>query len=522
MHRMRFGIGLAALLAVALLIGTVAGCAKPDPNKNHLIIVVGGELDGTDVQQVFTSNIVQQLTTPAPVVFDLQQRNLVPQVAKGITFSEDGKSIILEFPADLKFAGGRAATGEDIKASIERYIEISPYAEDWAELDDIEVDGHKVTLNFVNPPAYFLTVLASTYSGIIDAQEAERVGDEAFNRKVVGIGPFTLTEWSQGSHFSFERNPNYKDNKPFVQNHGPSHFEKVTVRVIPDALTRLSELTSGKVDVVYDISPEHRNQIQNNANVELLSYAAAGQVYLRFNNSKATFADKRFREAINYAINKDLLKQAMANSVEPVYGLLSPSQLAYSQETDDAIKAERKHDQQRAKDLLAELGYTAGSSGMLEKDGRPLKLLLISSNTAQSHQMAAPVIQDQLKAVGIDVEIQEHGRQYVRELVNTGGYDLAIQQWSWTDPDIWYYSFHSSNANPIWSTPELDGILDTGRSMMDMAERTAKYGELSTAVADHLPMVPLFYSINYIGVRKAVTGLHFSVDGTLFYEDAKK
>ncbi len=245
-------------------------------------------------------------------------------------------------------------------------------------------------------------------------------------------------------------------------------------------------------------------------------------MFLRFNNRKAPFTDQRFREAINYAINKDELKTALDDSVEPIYGLLSPAQLAFSQEVEDEIRARRQHDIDKAKELLADLGYTANASGMLEKDGQPLTLLMISTTDVRIHQLAGPVIQHQLKRVGIEVELQEHGRRYVREIVNAGDFDLAIQQWIWSDPDIWFFSFHSSNENPIWTTPEMDAILESGRTIIDITNRSAKYAELSRMNADLVAMVPLFYAIEYIGVRRALTGLHISVDGVIHFNDARK
>lgn len=521
------GLRTTLVLAVvaALAAGSLAGCARliptADPALRTLVVAVASELDGTDVQQVWTANIVQELISPAPVVFDLKRERLVPQVASGVSFSQDGKSIILTFPRNLRFANGREATGADIEASIERYRGLSPYAADWEDMERVTVDGQTVTLTFRNPPANFLAVLTSVYSGLVDVQEATRVGNEAFNRRAIGIGPYLLKEWVQGSHFTFTRNEHYRDHKPFVQNRGPWHFDTVTVRVIPDGFTRLAELEAGNVDFA-DIALEHRDRVAANPNLVLLAAPAAGQTYLRFNLHRAPFNDLKFREAINYAINKDAIKQALDAAVEPIYGLLSPAQLAFNAAVEAELEAKRGHNLARAQQLLTELGYVPGADGILRKGGQPLRLTLLVPNDVAVQRLAGPVVQAQLRAIGIDVALEEQGRAYVRELVRANNYDIAFQAWNWADPDIWYFSFHSSNANPIWSTPQVDAILEAGRTTMDMVQRAAKYGELSRLVGEHLPIISLFYPYTYRAHRRTLQGLHIGVDGTVHFNDARK
>jgi peptide/nickel transport system substrate-binding protein len=507
------------VFAVALVAG---GCPRRDPQADKLVIAVTAELDGMDVQQVYTANIVQELISAAPVVFDLKNEQLVPNVAESITFSPDGKSITMVFPDDLKFADGDPVTGEDIKAAYERYIEISPYSGDWGELERIDVNGQQVTLVFKSPPAYFLAVLASMYSGIVDVEQARSVGNEAFNRQAVGVGPYLLTEWVPGSHTTFQRNPHWRSFKPFVRNRGPWEFETITVRIIPDGLTRLSELEAGNVDLAA-IAPEHRRRVAGNKDLVLLEAPGAGQTYLRFNLHRAPFGDRRFRQAIAYAINRDELKKALDDSVGPIWGLLSPAQLAFSAEVEAELKEKRPHNLDRARQLLAELGYVdANGDGILDKNGVPLRITLLSTVDVQAQQIAAPVLQSQLRMVGIDVAIEEQGRPYVRERVRANDYDISLAAWAWTDPDIWYFSFHSSQPNPIWTSQEADRLLDRGRMLMDMAERTANYGELSRLVVEETPIVSLFYTYSYTAHRRNLRGLHVAVDGAIHYEDASK
>jgi peptide/nickel transport system substrate-binding protein len=513
---------LAVILVFALAVGT-GGCPRRDLQADKLVIAMPAEFDGMDIQQIYNGHVIAiEMLIAAPVVFDLKNEQLVPNVAESISFSPDGKSITMVFPDDLRFANGDPVTGADIKASHERYIEISPYSGDWAELERIDVDGQKVTLVFKSPQAHFLAALASRWSGIIHAEMARTMGNEAFNREAVGVGPYLLTEWVPGSHATFQRNPHWRSFKPFVENRGPWKFETITVRIIPDALTRLSELEAGTVDMA-PIAPEHRTRVAEDEDLVLLEAAGAGQTYLRFNLHRAPFADRRFRKALAYAVNRDELRKAMDDAVGPLWGLLSPAQLAYSAQTEAELKAARPHNPDRAKQLLAELGYRdANGDGILEKDGVPLKITLLSTVGVHAHEMAAPVLQRQFRMVGMDVAIEEQGRPYVIERVRANDYDISMHAWAWIDPDIWYFSFHSSQANPIWTSPEADQLLDRGRRLMDMAERTANYAELSRMVAEEVPIISLFYTYSYTAHRRNLRGLHIAIDGAIHFEDAYK
>lgn len=518
----RFGRVLVGLLAAAVVVAGLSAC-KPGTSKDTLVFAVSAELDGTDIQQIHAANIVQTLMSPPPVVYSLDQKGLVPQIVESVSFSEDGKSIVLVFPEDIKWPDGTPVTGEQYKKSVERYIDLSPYGSDWAELDRIHVDGQTVKLTFTSPPASFLAILTSPYSAIINAAKAETIKPEDFNGKCEALGPYVLTEWVKGSHYTFTRNEHWQDHKSFVTNNGPWSFAKATVRVVPSAADRLRELLAGRVDVAYDISAADKERVAGNGRLQLIAAAVPGEVYLRINHKKAPLNDLKLREALNYAIDKDQLKVALSGGAEPVYGLLTPSQIAYSQAIEDELKAARKHDQAKAKELLAGLGYAdADGDGILDKNGQPLKLTILTAKEIESYKKTAPVIKSQLKAVGIDVEVREESRAAVSDRVAKQDYDLALERWIWQDPDIWYYSFHTGQTNPIWTSAQFDQILDRGRGMLDMAERTAKYGELSKGVSELLPMIPLFYEYSYTGVRKAVTGLHVAVDGAIYFNDAKK
>lgn len=511
-------VGLA--VAVVMLVLVVAGCAKQDPSKKKLVFAIANDIETLDVQQMYTGYTSHTLLFAPLISLGLSNDNAYPYLAESVEIAADGMSITLVFPDDLKFSNGKNCTGQDILKAIERYRQISPYASDWEEVKEVKAEGQKLTIYFKEPTAYFLPVLSSTYSGIVDVQEAEKLGKEGFGQKPVGIGPYVLKQWVQGSHLVFEKNPYYKDHLPFVKNHGSWAFDEITVRIIPDNFTRISELEAGNVDVT-QVPVEFLDRVKSNSELKVISSVGQGETYLALNTEKAPFSSRDFRLALNYAINKDEIKSAWMGSVEPIYGLVSPSQLAYSEETEKELRSKMKYDLQKARTILAELGCKdTDGDGYLEKDGKKLSFTLLGTS---AQKVPLTVIQNQLKAVGIEVKIQEQAASYVRQAVQDRNYDMALRSWSWPDPDIWYYSFHSSmGKSSIWSSPELDKLLEEQRKIVDPKARAAKWGEISRKIAEDVPFIPLYYSYNYTAVRNNIEGYQVSVSGAIYWNDAVK
>jgi len=499
----------------------VSSCAKSDPNKKKLVFALSADFDTLDVQQAWSTSTPHTLLFSPLVTLGLKNDRAYPSLAESVELAPDGMSMTLVFPDDLKFSNGKKCTAQDILKSIQRYREISPYASDWEEVKDIKAEGQKLIIYFKQPNAYFLPVISSAYGGVVDVEEANRVGKEAFGQKPVGIGPYVLKEWVQGSHLVFERNPYYIDSTPFVKNHGPWHFEEVTVRIIPDNFTRISELEAGNVDVVTSVPAEFLDRVKNNPSLKLISSIGQGQVYLALNTHKAPFNLLEFRQALNYAINKDEIKTAWMGSVEPIYGLVSPAQLAYSEETEKELREKMKYNVEKAKAILESLGYKdTDGDGYLEKDGKRLSLTLLGTS---AQRVPLTVLQNQFKAVGIEVKIQEQASSYVRQAVTDRDFDMALLSWSWPDPDVWFYGLHSSmGKDSIWNSPEVDKLLEEQRKLVDPKARTAKWAEISRKIADDLPFIPLYYWYNYTAVRSNIEGYQVSVSGNFFWNDAIK
>src|SRR5437867_4105313 len=226
----------------------------------------------------------------------------------------------------------------------------------------------------------------------------------------VGTGPFKFVSWDRGQRVVLEKNPTYWK--------FPVKVERVIYRPIVEDQARLTELLTGTLDVIVGVPPVFVGQLESSPKITLLKQVGAHVWYLGINNQKKPFDDKRVRQALNYAVNKDaivrdVLKGTGAASRGPV--------LPGTWGADAALKA-YPYDPARAKKLLAEVGYLNGFSRTL--------WVLEQGSGMQSPVAMSTVIQSNLKAVGVNVTLQtmEWGASLAK--LRTKEQDLSALSWN--------------------------------------------------------------------------------------------
>jgi peptide/nickel transport system substrate-binding protein len=515
------GISSKLIVAIVVLIVIVASVSayfiytsqRAQPGapqlERTLIIAIPEEPEGLDIQQVTWANEVHGLIYQ-PLIILGPNMSIVPDLAVSWEVSEDGTVIIFHLPKDAKFSNGDPLTAEVIKKSIERYKTISPYAEDFADVERIEVlDEYTVKLILKRPAPYLWAVLVTVYGAPVNANVAEKVGDAEFNRNPVGSGPYKLVEWVRGSHVVLERNEYYKTNIPFVKNKGPNpYIDKVIIRFIPEDLTRIAELEAGRVHIVRGVPLTEVKRLKENPNIQLYETLSPGIHYIMVNVLKEPLNDVRVRKAIMLAINRDEIATVLEGNVVPWYSFLSPTNLCFNKTVEELAEKLYAYNLEKARELLKEAGWVdTDGDGIVDKNGVPLKLTLLSAVDDPALKKAAPLIQAHLAKVGIAIEIKEYTYDYVRSLTREWNFELALRRFSWADPDILIYLVHSEYGNYTYSNPEVDRLLELGRGVVDMTERTKVYSKVQEILLEDLPLIPLFVLKEYTAVNKNVKGL---------------
>jgi len=495
--------------------------AIPLPDKNTLVIAIADEVEGLDVQQISYGNMVHDLICEPLVTYSTDLTELCPSFAESYTLANDYLEFVL--PADAKFSNGDPLDAEAVKASVERFMEISEYAGDLDTVSGIEViDARSVRFHLSAPAPYSLATIASLFCGIVDVQEVERIGEWEFNRRPVMNGEYYVEDWVAGSHLVLKRNEYFHTSNPALQNHGPVNLETLVIRFIPSADERMRAMENGEVDFVYHAPTNRWAELKANHSYNVYSYLQPGVCYLNLQTGKGVLEDIAVRQALTFAVNREEIKDAMGGIVEPSYGFLVPSQTGYSAEEEARLAEKLRYDPARAEALLAEAGWKdTDGDGILEKNGVPLQIEMMLPADRVSFAVAGPVLERQFAAIGADVHAVYYEADYVKELMRSDEYEIGSRAYEWNDADILYWCF-TEDSSYVWDDPELTALLTTARHINDPGQRVEAYVAVSERLAEDFKAISLF-SDNYIIVCKSnVQGLVIAADDRLWFNDVTR
>lgn len=457
------------------------------------------------------------------LVFRDMDNSYQPYLAKSWEISPDGTTITFALRDDVTFHDGTPLNADAVVFTFNRFKEAKTSAgEGLAGLTAVEaVDGSTVKFTFKEPSAVFFSTLATPYAGIVSPTAVEAAG-EAFGQQPVGSGPFKLSEWKQGTEVVLERNPDYHWSPAPIANQGAPYLDNVVFKVIPDASTQLAALQAGEVDLLFVNSPSHIAKLKEDSSVQLIETQLNSMVYLGFNCAKAPLDDAKVRQALSYAINKDeILQTALGGVGQTAFAPMAPTLLGF----DPSLKEnELGYDPAKASALLSEAGFSAGADGSLSKDGQPLSFVLLTFDRAPNEDVAT-LIQSQLKAVGVAVEIQKFDTATAAKTATEGKYDLLLWRYDRNDSDVLNVNLHSSRIGSSnrfgYSNPEVDTLLDSAAHEIDSATRAKYYVEAQRLIMADAPWQPLYIPVDVLAVSQKVQNFHLASMARVLLNEAQ-
>src|SRR5919197_92173 len=277
-----------------------------------------------------------------------------PCLATRWSESADGLSYDFELRQGVKFHNGDPFTAEDVQFSFERY-KGSGATDLKQRVKAVEiVHPHQVRFHLHEPWPDFLTFYATPATGavwIVPKRYVEKVGDEGFKNHPIGLGPYRFVSHQPGIDVVFEAYPEYWRKTP--------HVKRLVMKGVPEPTTRLAMLKRQEADVAYGLYGAVAEEIQRDPTLTL--QPAVGQtvqwVVLTYEqyNAKSPWADKRVRQAANYAINRQAINEAETLGYSVLTGSIVPRAFDYALPLEPYA-----YDPQKAKQLLKEAGYPHG------------------------------------------------------------------------------------------------------------------------------------------------------------------
>lgn len=487
-HITRRGL-LAAGTALALTLGTL-GAVQAQTPPGVLIVGQIAEPKALDPAAVTAVNDFRILMNVYDGLVRYRDGTLEvePALATRWQISGDGTEYTFTLRDGVKFHDGSDFNAEAVKFNFDRMLdENHPYHNTgpfplsffFSAVESTEVvDNMTVKFTLNAPYAPFLSNLAYP-TGLIVSPAAVMKHGADFGRNPSGTGAFTFAEWRSNEAVVIEANPGYWDGAP--------KLETVVFRPITDANTRTTEMLAGGIDLMVEVPPVSLSEFQGAA-YTVHEQAGPHVWFLILNAKEGPFADKRVRQAANYAINKEAIVNDVLEGTAEVAAGPTPPAFAWAYNRD---LEPYPYDPAKARELISAAGadgaeltfyVTEGGSGMLDP---------VAMGTA---------IQADLEAVGFDVKIETYEWNTFLGEVNPGlegKADMAEMAWMTNDPDTLPFLALRTAAWPdqggfnsgYYSNPQVDKLLEQARAATDQNERARLYKEMQTIVRDDAPWV---------------------------------
>ncbi|HMK60154.1 MAG TPA: peptide-binding protein [Dissulfurispiraceae bacterium] len=438
-------------------------------------------------------------------------------LAESWDISPDGLTIVFHLRKGVKWHDGVEFTADDVMFTYSSVMDPkipTPYSSNYGPVGTVQaIDKYTIKVRYKQP---YAPALESWGMGIIPkhALEGKDLASPEISQKPIGTGPYRLKEWVTGQKILLEAFDQYFEGKPGI--------DRIIFRVIPDPATMFLELKFGGIDYMGLTPPQYKLQANTsffNRYFQRFRYPSFGYTYLGFNLLNPLFSDKMIRRAIAHAINKkEIIAGVLLGYGIPCTGPFPPESWAYNRGVQDI-----SYDPDKAASILSEIGWKKNRDGWLEKDGKKFSFTLITNQGNAERLKAAQIIKEQLKRVGIDMDIKVlEWQAMLHEFIDKKRFEAVMMGWALSrDPDL-YDIWHSSKTKEgdfnfiSYKNDEIDRLLIDGRQTFDINDRIKVYHRIHQILADEQPTIFLYIPDalpvlhkRFKGVQKAPIGIWY-------------
>ncbi len=343
------------------------------------------------------------------------------------------------------------------------------------------IDDFTFTVKTGQPYAPGLYMLGY-YLPIVPPKYIQDVGDAKYNTDPIGSGPYLLKKWVRGEEIVLEAFDKYYGPKP--------SYKTVIFKANPEEASRIASLATGEADVISGVPVHQRKKIADSGKAYLTSQMGT-MPYLGLNTYEAPFNDVRVRQAVNYAIDKELINKALFDGKGILcHGAISPRTFGAS----PGLKP-YPYDPEKARTLLKEAGHA---------DGLAVRLAYPTYMTQIQEQ--AEAISANMSKAGFKVTLEPFERAVMWERYKGKQHQMFIYFWDDApEPDRYVYPlFHSKSRDYYYKNPTVDELLDKGRTILDRGERAKVYAQVDEILYKEAPWAFLYVVPEVFGVSNGV------------------
>ncbi|HET7616289.1 MAG TPA: peptide-binding protein, partial [Bacillales bacterium] len=473
--------------------------AKP---QNGGDIVLGSIGSPTIFNPYYSTDVpssdVQYLMFNSLVTVD-KSFNPQPSLAKSWEVSDDGLTYTFKLRKDVKWQDGKPFTADDVVFSfnIPRDKDYTgPRGSDFEQIKSIKaVDKYTVKVELKQPYAPFLTSTATYYilpKHILKDVPIKKMAKADFNTKhPIGTGPYKFVEWKDGQYVKLKANEDYFKGRP--------HIDTVTYKIVPDANSLLAQFQAGQVDYIDVQAPDiaTAQTLVEQGKAKMKSQLELSYTYLGYNLRNPLFKDKKVRQALTMAIDREKIIKAVVNGQGKVANAPgSPVSWAFNSNV-----PKFPYDPEKAKQILADAGWKdTDGDGYLDKNGKTFSFVLKTNQGNKTREQIATVVQQQLKQVGIKVtpKIIEWSAFIKQVTAPNWNFEAVILGWSLgTDPDpsdLWSCDEIKQGLNFVaYCNKDIEPLMKKNTKLLDRQKRKEVIGKIMAQIAEDQPYTFLYY-----------------------------
>jgi len=435
--------------------------------------------------------------------------NLIGDLALRWEIKEGGLVIIFYLRKDVSWHDGHNFDAYDVEFTYRKLIDpkiATPYSGDFERVKSFEVlDDYTIKVTYKEP---FAPALASWGMPVLPRHilENQDLNASVFSRQPIGTGPYRFKSWRPQEKIELAANPSYFEKRPYI--------DRCIYRVIPDGATVFLELQAQGLDSS-GISPL---QYMRQTDTEFFKkyyrkfrLPGVGYTYLGYNLNNPKFKDKRVRQALNYAIDKqEIINIVLLGLGRVITGPYMPESWAYNNE----VKAS-PFDLSKARALLKEAGWLDNNGdGWVEKKGEAFEFTIITNQGNEERIKVAQIIQRRLAEAGVKVKIKVvEWSVFLTEFIDNRNFEAVLLGWSLPrEPDN-YDIWHSSKVKKgefnfvSYRNETVDSLLVKARRTFDQEERKGYYRKIHQIIYDEQPYMFLYAPESLFILHKRFRGI---------------
>lgn len=499
---------------------TKGGKAAKSPD-NDMVIAIEGSVSSLDPANIPDTSAIAATRGMYENLVKFNEKNeLVGELAKSWEISDDSLTYTFHLQEGVKFHDGTDFNSQAVKANYDRvikkennlrqrrtFIVANSDGTETPRVAGIETpDANTIVFKLAEPWSPFINRL--TQFCIISPAALDKYGNDIMNHPC-GTGPYVFKDWVEGDHTTMTRNDNYWGEKPSV--------DSVTIKEVPEAGTRTAMLQTGEADMVYPTPADQIEAIKSKDNVEIKKSDSNIMRYVTLNMNLPELKNKKVRQAMNYAIDKDAYVKLMYSGYgKPATSIVPPIISGYEKQKPYT------YDLDKAKKLMKEAGYDKG-----------FKLTLWGDNTTQEIK-GMTFIKQQLEQIGIEVDVMPMDPATINDKIYVPLDKAEINMWyvNWSASDFTMDGslrsiLYSTMAPPTsantayYNNPEFDKYLDEGLKNADVKEQADIYGKAQKMAWDDAPWLFLGNDQIIYSTQSWLSGVYVSPDGAFNYAHAK-